>query len=242
MNNKEEVLLFKLKEELKKNVQLLGEQINKSNFKKNLCEKEISIEIKSKASVVLKGFIDKIMFTNDYKYAYVVDYKTGKSEISFDYLEYGLGMQLAIYMYLMSKSKDYADIFLVGCYLQRILSDDINKEELKLDGYTFNDFNTIKLIDNAYFDKSFISGIKVKKDGSLSNSSKLFDSEYYSKILNTVELKIKEAIENITNAKFEINPKIVNGKNVSCNFCKYNDICYHEYKDSVIISGGDEDE
>ena len=39
-----------------------------------------------------------------------------------------------------------------------------------------------------------------------------------------------------------INPKIVNGNNVSCKYCKFNDICYHSYKDSVIISGGEEDE
>ena len=64
-------------------------------------------------------------------------------------------------------TKDYADIFLVGCYLQRILSDDLNKEELKLDGYTFNNLENIKMIDHNVYEKSFIGGLKVKKNGEL---------------------------------------------------------------------------
>lgn len=242
LTSKEEVLLIKLKEELRQNINLLKEQVNISDYKYSLCEKKISIDLKSKISISLIGFIDKIMFSEDKKYAYVVDYKTGKPEISFDNLDNGLGMQLAIYMYLMHKSKDYADVFLVGCYLQRILSDDVNKEELKLDGYTFNDLNVINSIDHNVYDKSFISGLKVKKNGDLSSTSKVFNSEYYNEILNIIELKINEAIEGITSAKFDINPKIVNGNNISCKFCKYNDICYHSYKDNVVISGGEEDE
>lgn len=242
LTNKEEILLIKLKEELKQNIKLLKEQIDASDFKNCLCEKKISIDIKSKVSISLIGYIDKIVLSKDKKYAYVVDYKTGKPEISFDYLNEGLGMQLAIYMYLMNKSKDYADIFLVGCYLQRILDDDINKEELKLDGYTFNDLNVINSIDHNCYDKSFISGLKVKKSGELSSTSKVFDTENYKDILSVIETKINEAIEGITNCNFKINPKIVKGKNVSCKFCKFNDICYHSYKDNEIISGGEDDE
>lgn len=243
LTNKEEILLIKLKEELKQNITLLKNQLKNSSLKRSVCEGKIEIDIKSKASVVLKGFIDKIMISDDKQYAYVVDYKTGKPKIDFDNLSDGLNMQLAIYMYLMSKSSDYANVFLVGCYLQKILDDDVNKDELKLEGYTFNDVNTIKLIDNNYLDKSFISGIKVKKDGSLSDSKKLFDSSYYEEILSIVEQKIEEAINNIINAKFDINPKVVKGENISCKFCKYKDICYKKYKDSVVISqAGDEDE
>jgi ATP-dependent helicase/nuclease subunit B len=243
ISNKEAILLIKLKEELKKNICLLHEQLKNSNFKKAICEKKIEIKLKSKVSVILKGFIDKIMISEDGKYGYVVDYKTGKPKIDFENLKDGLNMQLAIYMYLMNKSKDYADVFLVGCYLQKILDDDINKEELKLDGYTYNDLNAIKLIDNNCYDKSFISGIKVKKNGSLSDNKKLFDSAYYEEILFTVEQKIEDAINCITAADFKINPKVIKGENISCKFCNYKDICYRKYKDSIIISqAGDENE
>lgn len=243
LSDKEEVLLIKLKEELKQNIFLLKEQLKNSDFNKCICEGKIEIKIKSRASVVLKGFIDKIVINESNSSAYVVDYKTGNPKINFDNLKDGLNMQLAIYMYLMKNSKEYADIFLVGCYLQKILSDDLSKEEIKLEGYTFNDINTIKSIDHNCFDKSFISGIKVKKDGSLSENKKLFNQDYYEEILRVVETKIEEAIENILNADFKINPKIVKGENVSCKFCNYKDICYRKYKDSIVISqAGDEDE
>jgi len=242
LSDKENVLLIKLKEELRQNIKLLNEQIKISDFKKSVSEKKLSINIKSDISISLIGFIDKIMLDEEKKYAYVVDYKTGKPEISFDNLEYGIGMQLAIYMYLMNKSKEYADIFLVGCYLQKIIDDDINKEELKLEGYTFNDLNIINKIDHNSYEKSFIQGMKIKKNGELASTSKVFDSEYYNNILNIIEERINEAINGITQTKFNINPKIIKGKNISCKFCKYNDICYHSYKDNVIISGGEEDE
>ena len=103
--------------------------------------------------------------------------------------------------------------------------------------------NTIKLIDKTCFDKSIITGIKVKKDGSLCDSKKLFNSEYYEYVLATVEEKINEAIDGILNAEFKINPKIVKGANVSCKYCKYKNICYKKYKDSIVLSvDGDDDE
>ena len=40
------------------------------------------INLKSDISISLIGFIDKIMMDEEGKYAYVVDYKTGKPEIS----------------------------------------------------------------------------------------------------------------------------------------------------------------
>lgn len=243
LTNKEEVLLIKLKEELKRDIELIQDQLSNSEFKEAICEREIIIDVKSTASVILKGTLDKVMLTEDNSFAYVVDYKTGKPKINFDNLKDGINMQLAIYMYLLRKSKDYADVFLVGCYLQKILDDDVTKEEIKLEGYTYNDLNIIKRIDTACYDKSFIKGIKVKKDGTLSDTKKVFDTAYYENVLNTIEEKINEAINLIIEGNFKINPKVVNGKNISCEYCKYKDICYKKYKDAVIISqDGDEDE
>lgn len=237
LSNKEEILLIKLKEELKKDVELLHEQYKYSNLTlMPLTEEKIEIDRKGKISVILIGFIDKIMFNSDKTQGIVVDYKTGKNTVSSDYLEYGLDMQLAVYMYLLKKSKDYADIFIIGCYLQRILENDLNKENMKLDGYTFNDLKAVNIIN-----PEFIKGLSIKNDGTIS-SKKLYDKENYELIIETVGNKIEEAISCIIEAKFNINPKIVKGKNISCAYCKYSDICYHSFKDSIVLSGGEEDE
>ncbi|MBO7677695.1 MAG: PD-(D/E)XK nuclease family protein, partial [Erysipelotrichaceae bacterium] len=48
------------------------------------------------------GKIDKLIY--DDKNMAIIDYKTGSSDISLDDIEYGLSMQLPIYVYL---SKSY---------------------------------------------------------------------------------------------------------------------------------------
>ena len=50
-----------------------------------------------------------------------------------------------------------------------------------------NDLDIINKVDHNVYDKSFINGLKVKKSGELSNTSKVFDGEYYNEILNIIE-------------------------------------------------------
>ena len=53
--------------------------------------------------------------------------------------------------------------------------------------------------------------------------------------------KIIDAMNNILEGNFMINPKIINGKNVSCEYCKYQDICYHNENNNIYLdSKGDE--
>ena len=60
------------------------------------------------------------------------------------------------------------------------------------------------------------------------------------KIIDKIDEKIKEARTNILNAKFDINPKIIDGVNVSCKLCKFKDICYVKDKDKINL-GKDKD-
>ena len=233
LTEKEKVLLLKLKEELLQNINLLQKQLEESDYNKRSCEEEFQINIENEKDVVLTGKIDKIMAYTDKKdnktYNYIVDYKTGNPSVNFDNLQYGLNMQLAIYMYILKNSNSYKDNLLTGCYLQKILEDDLTKEEIKLDGYTYNDSTIISKMDHNYLTNSFISGLQ-------RNPKRKFSPEQYEEIINTVDEKIHEAIQTIKNAEFNINPKIVKGKNISCEHCKFKDICYKSYKDSIIIS------
>ena len=43
--------------------------------------------------------------------------------------------------------------------------------------------------------------------------------------------KVKECINDIVNAKFDINPKNIGGKNVGCEYCDYKDICFMKNED-----------
>ena len=62
-----------------------------------------------------------------------------------------------------------------------------------------------------------------------------------------VENKIKEAINDICNVKFDINPKYLEGKNQSCKYCEFKDCCFVTHSDNIYLdnikeeSEGDED-
>ena len=86
-----------------------------------------------------------------------------------------------------------------------------------------------------------VKGLKFKKDGSFYASSKVLSNEDMEKLIITVDEIIDDAIRKIIEGEFFINPKVVNGKNVSCEFCKFKDICFKTKEDEVIL-GGEEDE
>ena len=83
--------------------------------------------------VHFKGFIDKIMYKEyDGKTLLaIIDYKTGSADIDINNAVYGIGMQLIIYLYLISKSDLFDNYSCVGFYLQRILSGEVNIEKDK---------------------------------------------------------------------------------------------------------------
>lgn len=60
-------------------------------------------------------------------------------------------------------------------------------------------------------------------------------------IYHKVDEQIDKVINNIENSNFDINPKNYNGKNISCMYCKFKDICYKSIKDEVIIETEDND-
>lgn len=244
LNEKEKLLLNNLIEDFKEKIKIILEQYNKGNFKRIEKEKRISIKVKSNLSINIKGFIDKIMF-DDENNAYIVDYKTGDTKLTLDYLDYGLKCQLPFYFYLMKHSNEYANVFLVGCYLQvinfKIHNYKDNDKELLLEGYSFNNAEIIEKIDNFYANESFIKGIKPNKNG-LGTYAKTYDEEEFNKIISKMDDNIKNMINDISNVNFNINPKILKNKVTTCQYCNYKDICYKSFKDYIDVRKVNENE
>ena len=180
----------------------------------------------------------------------VVDYKTGNTNIDLKYLDYGLYMQLPIYLYLLKKSSKFSHATIAGFYIEQILHDipniskksleETRKDNLKLQGYTNSDEDIIALIDDKYLEGNIIKGLKAKKDGTL-NNYKVLSNEEMDNLTNIVDEKIDEVINNIKKGNFPINPKIIKNKLDSCKYCSFKDICF-KTKDDEIIIGGEEDE
>ena len=195
------------------------------------------------------GYIDKIMFTNidGIDYIAIVDYKTGTSQSSsLDNICYGINLQLPIYMYLVYRSKLFENPHILGSYLHYVFNepekykDGISIEEqkwdaLKMVGYSIDDINNLKLLDYAYNNSKIIKGLKTTKDNNFSQYAKVLSHDNFKQIVSIVDELIKEAFIAIENGNFKINPKEIDNKDVSCQYCHYKDICYKRYENKVAL-------
>ena len=197
------------------------------------------------------GVIDKILYKEeeDTIYLVVIDYKTGNTSIKIDNINYGLDMQLPIYLYL-SKNLNKDNTKVVGFYLQKLLRtnldskkdyDTAREELLKLEGYSVSNESYLSMFDTTYEDSKMIKSLKKGKNGFYSYS-KVLSEEEMDEIVKKTEEKIDEVINNILEGDFTINPKIIDSDNVSCKYCEYKDICYMREKDKVYINTKEEED
>ena len=163
-------------------------------------------------------------------------------------MEYGLGLQLPIYLYLSSKM-ELKNVKVVGFYLQKLFNttldnskdyDSARENNLRLEGYSIDEENILSKFDTTYNDSKLIKSMKTTSKG-FSTYSKVLSEEEINDMLDNTDKLIDKAIDNILEADFEINPKVINGENVSCSFCEYRDICYLREKDKVYINKDGED-
>ena len=256
LSSKEKFLLIKLKEELVTIIDIINEQNKIIKYKDMMFEEEVKYSFnlkKHKTDVSFTGVIDKLYYkTIDNEgiattYISVVDYKTGKLDIDLKLVEYGLSLQLPIYLHLAKKINKFDNVKVYGFFLQNILSTEIfskteeeyiktKKDNLKLRGYIVNSVSDLFEFDPTLVNSEIIKGLKQKKDKTFYASSKVLTEEFLDKLDILVNDKIISASNDIFKGDFRINPKIINNKNISCRYCKFSDICYHTGKDNVYIT------
>ena len=233
---KELFFLDKLKEELKFIFETIETQKEYTTFNIEEYEKYIEV-IKGDSKFV--GIVDKILMSGDN--AVIIDYKTGNPLLDLTNIEYGLGLQLPIYLYLLKKNNPNLNI--IGFYLQKILPSLITSDPtktlttqkrnlLKLQGYSISDEELLNKFDKTYVDSELIKGMKVGNNG-FYHYSKTLTKKNMEKVTEIIDEKIEAAIKNIKENNFEINPKKIGNENIGCAFCKFKDICYMNEKDIV---------
>ena len=250
--NKELFFLDKLKGNLRMVIEVIRKHQFITGFNKMLYEEKIDIKLKNSPYVHFKGFVDKIMYKekDNMSLVSIIDYKTGNPDIKIKNLEFGLSMQLPIYLYLVSKNEKLKNIKFTGFYLQYILNNSLTKKKslqeenydrMKLMGYSTNDRDRLAIFDSTYENSEMIHGMKLNKDGTFSRFSNTLSDIEIEEIIKLTECKIMEALEKILIGDFMINPKILDGENVACKYCKYNDICYRREEDNIYLERTDKD-
>ena len=255
LSSKELFYLEIFSKELEKILKVILEQQKHSSLKKYLFETEFFVyKDREDMNVTFKGNVDKVMYEeiDGKEVLAVVDYKTGNTNITLKNLEYGLNIQLPIYLYLLKKSERFHDAFIAGFYIQKILANKENiqfkksekellEERLRLRGFTNRDETLMKLVDKDYLDGKVLLNVKFKKDGELSSNSKVLSNEEMDEVIIKVDQIIDEVISHILHGDFAIHPKVIDGKNISCKYCKFRDLCYMRKQNEVVL-GGEESE
>jgi hypothetical protein len=259
-NNKDKFFFNKLKKDLLFIIDTIKKQYSYSNFKDAKYENKFSINKDKTIKVKFIGFIDKLL-THEYKgktLMVIIDYKTGIQNINLSNSYYGLNMQLPIYLYLSKNSNIKSEV--VGFYLQKILTgvpkldskkniNTIKEENLKLQGYSLSDEELLNEFDSSYENSEVIKSLGKTSNG-FKAYSKLLTKDQMDNLYKLVDKKIDEARDNILDANFEIDPKRIGFNNVSCEYCKYKDICFmnennikvlDEIKDLDFLGGDNND-
>ncbi len=249
--SRELFFLDNIKEEMVFIIDTIRKQLGYTSFDKKMYEEKVYVSKDKNIKVTFMGIIDKVLYKeeDDITYLAVIDYKTGNTNIKLDNMEYGIGMQLPIYLYLTSNMK-FKNIEVVGFYLQKLLSTNLDntkdyitarENNLKLEGYSINNPSILSKFDKTYNDSKLIKSMKTSKNGFYSYS-KVLDKEEIDNIITSTDEMIDKVIDNILEADFSINPKVIDGENISCKFCEYRDICFRRENDIVYINRNEEEE
>jgi len=226
-SHKEQFFLEKYKEATNNLLEEVLKEKEQSSFDQALYEENVVIEYEE--NVKFKGIIDKILYTeiNNQTILALIDYKTGRDDISLKYLKYGINIQLPVYLYL-SNYLNLRNIIYSGFYLQKL---NITQNDYRLEGYSNSDLEILSYMDHDYENSKIIKGMKLNKDGSFSKNAKVLSNEEINKIINITKKIITNTITNIKNNNFDINPKKDFDKIIGCEYCSFKDICFVKNKD-----------
>lgn len=201
----------------------------KSPLKYHYAEKgSYSYQIDDKSLLI--GKIDLICAGNNH---YIItDYKTSDFVFDKNQLEFGLSLQLPLY-YLLTQNSSFKSSELTGLYIKRILSRDYKKED-----YDYLLLNGITLDDPAMIEgnETFIKRKGRKKEVVIT------DKEEFFSYIDIAKKKLNECVTSIEKGEFTINPKILKNKNISCEYCAFKDICYHDYEDNIYLTPEEEED
>lgn len=241
----EQFFLIKLKEELRLIIEEVKRLHKETGLTDHLLEHKIYIDKSRDIPVTFMGIVDKIMYknTSGLDLISIIDYKTGNPNTNLFNTIYGIDMQLPVYLYLVKYSTLFNNPNFVGFYLQKILHGEIarssnktyleqKRDNLRLNGYSTTDEEYLSRFDPTYEDSTFIKSMKKSSKGFYAYA-KVIEDEKIGLLIELVNSKIDEAINDILDAKFDINPKRIGTDLKGCAFCKYKDICYMKEEDVI---------
>lgn len=244
---KEKMLLIRIKKDLLKLIDTLKQQKLITGFDDAYYEKKAEVPIKKDVEVIFTGYIDKIMYYKKIEDTYfsIIDYKTGTIDTHIEPMKYGLHMQLPVYLYLIHYSKIFANPIFTGIYYQNILFNyptwngkDLKKqyqEKLMLNGYSTDDTSILARFDSTFEKSEYIKSMSYTEEKGFATNAKIINNDTLYNLVKYTKNYIDKTTDQILASDFSINPKVYTGKNISCEFCSFKDLCYTKESDLVYL-------
>lgn len=273
------MLLARLKDNLSLVVKSLANEFAVSQFRPAFFELKIgrdslrplTVELPDGTKAGVYGVIDRVdTYENDGKvYVRVVDYKTGKKVFSRADLQYGLNMQMLLYLASLSKTSDKEFLKKLGVkegekpipagilYFStkmpeaEVVSDmtvDADKIEesalkkMKRIGLVCDDISLLKAMDSTL--GGIYVPVSVKQDGSLSKNSEKSVVTSFDELFEQINGTVSELAYKMKQGNADATPLKTNNQD-ACRYCAMEAVCRRKSycaEESEILHGVPDDE
>jgi ATP-dependent helicase/DNAse subunit B len=242
---------------VKRAVMLLQQFQTHSKFELQFIEQSMSYGLRN-SLVTLRGVVDHVSMyesPSGTQHVVIVDYKTGKSPATYAKIEYGIDVQLFVYMLLVRETHLVDDPYFSGAFQFSILPQKIPQkvegksfqdqidEQLGFDGFVEDNLKTYQ---DIYDNNDRLFKIALTKQGEFNkNFKKRYDQGQLHQYLDYLSAQIELASINIQQGEYTINPKVFyTGKketlssfsDTSCNYCHLKDVCYRTEEDFTKVT------
>lgn len=238
-------LMMRMRSTIKRLAHRLQEEFKESDFTPVEFEAKISpytdikpytLTLNDGSTVRIEGAVDRIdmLEKGGERYIRVVDYKSGTKDFKADDIEYGLNMQMLLYLFAIcdENSGKYAGSQPAGVLYMPVgdkYDDDtddptLEKERLKkhkMKGLILGEEDVVRAMENSGQGR-FIP-VKFKKDGTMSTTS-IASAEEFNEIKNSIEDTLRSMGALLRKGKIAPMPTEAKGYNV-CKYCRYTSVC-----------------
>lgn len=196
----------------------------------------------SGATVSIKGSVDRVdtAVIKGRDYLRVIDYKNTGKEFELGETEFGINMQMLIYLFAIwqNPGDTFDKTIPAGIIYYRNSANSITTErdedeeviteskilKAKTSGIVLNSFDVIQAMDKENRKVFIPASIKDKK-GELSISGSVITLKELNELKKRVEKKVLNMAESLREGKIAPFP-YVNGNSSACNYCDYKAVCF----------------